>query len=240
MGVRRFIGRCNLCGGIYHKAGMSRHLESCLKTKRPLSPDCIPAFHIVVEGYYHPEYWMHLEAKVDATLRDLDLLLRRVWLECCGHMSGFTIWQSRYVAGPDEDMEMNVALNKVLAPRLRFYYTYDFGSSTNLVLRVVSKWEGSPRKVPIRILARNELPQIRCEVCGKIATRVCPNCIHSEDEAWFCDNCARKHECGEDILLPVVNSPRVGVCGYTGQRPRSIKTTILRQKFALDRIPRSG
>ena len=24
------------------------------------------------------------------------------------------------------------------------------------------------------------------------------------------------HECGQEMLLPVVNSPRVGVCGYVG------------------------
>jgi len=33
---------------------------------------------------------------------------------------------------------------------------------------------------------------------------------------WLCDECAPKHKCGEDMLLPVVNSPRVGKCGYTG------------------------
>ena len=37
-----------------------------------------------------------------------------------------------------------------------------------------------------------------------------------EGEGWVCDECAPKHKCGEDMLLPVVNSPRVGMCGYTG------------------------
>jgi hypothetical protein len=45
-----------------------------------------------------------------------------------------------------------------------------------------------------------EPPLISCEVCGKPATEVC----------------AGEHECGEEMLLPVVNSPRVGMCGYTG------------------------
>ena len=26
----------------------------------------------------------------------------------------------------------------------------------------------------------------------------------------------RNHDCGEEAILPVVNSPRMGVCGYTG------------------------
>jgi len=29
----------------------------------------------------------------------------------------------------------------------------------------------------------------------------------------------KDHERGEKMLLPVVNSPRVGMCGYTGQNP---------------------
>ncbi len=36
------------------------------------------------------------------------------------------------------------------------------------------------------------------------------------DAGWLCDSCAEDHKCGEDMLLPVVNSPRTGVCGYTG------------------------
>ncbi|MDI6903856.1 MAG: hypothetical protein QMC77_09015, partial [Methanocellales archaeon] len=57
---------------------------------------------------------------------------------------------------------------------------------------------------------------IICESCGKTATRVCTQCVWS-GEGWLCDECAGKHECGEDMLLPVVNSPRVGMCGYTGE-----------------------
>jgi hypothetical protein len=33
------------------------------------------------------------------------------------------------------------------------------------------------------------------------------------------DGCARSHEYGEEMLLPLVNLPRAGVCGYPGQDP---------------------
>jgi hypothetical protein len=62
----------------------------------------------------------------------------------------------------------------------------------------------------------NEPPSIPCMSCGKIAAQVCTECLWS-GEGWLCDECAAEHECGEEMLLPVVNSPRVGVCGYTGQ-----------------------
>ena len=67
----------------------------------------------------------------------------------------------------------------------------------------------------VQILARNNPPPIPCASCGKPATQVCTMCIYN-GEAWFCDDCTEDHECEEDYFLPVVNSPRVGQCGYTG------------------------
>jgi len=40
-----------------------------------------------------------------------------------------------------------------------------------------------------------------------------------EDKGCLCDACAKQHVCSEKRLLLRVNSPRVGVCGYTGQNP---------------------
>ena len=67
----------------------------------------------------------------------------------------------------------------------------------------------------VGILARNDPPQIKCSKCDHLATRICTECIY-EDAGWLCDDCAEDHKCGEEMLLPVVNSPRTGVCGYVG------------------------
>lgn len=222
-------GKCSFCGGTYSKAAMRKHLESCMITKKPSgSARKGNTFHIVVEGADYPEYWMHLEANADAILEDLDSFLRDTWLECCGHMSAFTIQKTRYIAGSGIDSmwvdigftlggkkDMDIALGKVLAPGLKFYHEYDFGTTTELVLKVVSEHEGAPEHKSIRILARNEPSRILCNVCGKIAALVCSECIY-KGKGWLCDKCGRKHACGEDMLLPVVNSPRVGMCGYRG------------------------
>ncbi len=37
-----------------------------------------------------------------------------------------------------------------------------------------------------------------------------------QDDDFFCDEHAEEHACEEESLLPVVNSPRMGVCGYCG------------------------
>jgi hypothetical protein len=52
-------------------------------------------------------------------------------------------------------------------------------------------------------------------VCGQEATQVCTQCIY-EDEGWLCDACVSEHKCGDEMCLPVVNTPRVGMGGYTG------------------------
>ncbi|HOV83100.1 MAG TPA: hypothetical protein PLQ01_10565 [Methanothrix sp.] len=109
---------------------------------------------------------------------------------------------------------MKVALGKVISPGMKFEHIYDFGTSTELSLKFVSAREGFAQNKAVRILARNDPPDIRCQ-CGKPATSVCSICIY-EGTGWVCDECAKEHECGEDMLLPVVNSPRVGMCGYTG------------------------
>lgn len=41
--------------------------------------------------------------------------------------------------------------------------------------------------------------------------------MYQRENPFFCETHAKRHECYNlDMLLPVVNSPRMGVCGYTG------------------------
>jgi hypothetical protein len=96
-----------------------------------------------------------------------------------------------------------------------FEHTYDFGTSTELSLKVISARQGLAQGKAVRIMARNDPPDIRCDVCGKPATGICCECS-DEVTGRVCDECGKKHECGEDMLLPMVNSPRMGMCGYTG------------------------
>ena len=218
-------GKCSLCGGSYSKTGMTKHLKSCKQRKgisetpsARRSLQKIKSLHLVVEGRDLPEYWMHLKVLTNVKLWERDNFFRDTWLECCGHMSAFTIEGIRYSSGPMEELEeedMDVALGEVFIPGLKFYYEYDFGTTSELMLKVVSEREGEIEGEPIQLLARNNPPSIPCDSCGKIATQVCTECIWS-GEGWLCDECASEHECGEEMFLPVVNSPRVGMCGYTG------------------------
>jgi hypothetical protein len=67
-------------------------------------------------------------------------------------------------------------------------------------------------------MARNEPPVIPCRACGKPATKVAAGYYYVGDGA-LCDACAKTNRNEyEDSFLPIVNSPRVGVCGYTGDQ----------------------
>jgi len=218
-------GKCLLCNSMFGKGGITKHLQSCIQknvisetTPSNRKPQNRKFFHIVVEGYDFPEYWMHLKISSDTKLKDLDRFLRDIWLECCGHLSAFEIQGIRYSSSPMAEYNekgMSRKLGDLLDPGIKFFYEYDFGTTTNLALKVVLEGEVEKRGKAIQLLSRNEPPSITCDNCKNIATQVCAQCVYS-GEGWVCDECARKHECGEDMLLPVVNSPRVGMCGYSG------------------------
>lgn len=221
-------GKCNLCGLTFAKTGMTRHLQACWG-KRTVSEEVFPGsagrkvhegrvFLIAVGSRYSSDYWMHLEVPAAAMLVVLDRFLRDIWLECCGHMSAFEINGRRYYSSAAREMagqSMNFEIGRVLAPGVKAFHKYDFGTTTELTLSVSAERKGLTDGKSIRVLARNDPPQILCQSCGKAATKVCTQCIY-EGEGWLCDECARKHDCGEDMFLPVVNSPRVGMCGYAG------------------------
>ncbi len=111
---------------------------------------------------------------------------------------------------------MQVRLDQVFHPGQTCSYEYDFGSTIELTLKAISEREVVAKKKALEILAQNNLPRVPCDVRGEPATNICTRCIY-EDQGYLCDACAKDHKCGEEMLLPIVNSPRAGLCGYTGQ-----------------------
>jgi hypothetical protein len=348
-------GVCRFCQGEFAKNRMTQHLKSCKgRVAREGDGQGQRLFHVLVEGRYRPEYWMHLEVPAVATLGDLDSFLRTTWLECCDHLSEFEIAGVSYPSYPDDgwgmgfgglslvgkegdeeneedeedeededeelpDMQevaremseqlsaefqadlrdvpvekieerlaqlfaenmppgmpaatlpalrpllgymaqslqqgtlaqdlmeagmedeeeggMDAELGEVLAVGEKFTYTYDFGSSSTLSLRVIAEREGTlpsdldeagegedeefegdeEDEVDIVVMARNEPPALVCHVCGQPASYVPSGSEYDAlAEVVLCETHANATE-EPDELLPLVNSPRTGVCGYTGE-----------------------
>lgn len=227
-------GECFLCGKTISRRSMAAHLRSCREKNEtiPKRSRKTQALHLVVEGDSAKTYWIHLEADVKATLDDLDDLLRHTWLECCGHMSAFESMKKQQPPAPlnllspfdvadfsdsnlPGDLDFSTTLGVALPPQESLQYTYDFGSSTILLIRSLSLRETKLSAGSIEIQSRNLPPEILCGMCDQPATQICTECGY-DSEGWLCDDCFEDHECDDDMALPVVNSPRVGVCAYMG------------------------
>lgn len=220
----RTRGACALCGYESSKAGVTRHLKSCPGAHDSATGKATKVWQLRVEDAYSAPYWLDVEIKQTATLADLDAFLREVWLECCGHLSAFDIGRERYGGSYGQgapggfdlgEKSMKVKVEEVLSPDLKFTHEYDFGSTTELTLKVMGEREGRIGRAPLRLLARNDAPSWTCSVCGEPATQVHTEAMYEEGNPFYCDLHAGAQE-DEWAFLPVVNSPRMGVCGYTG------------------------
>ena len=220
-------GTCYLCKKSVAKRSILKHLESCLGSQQgpaqPATQDkqrSVPAFLLKIEDKYAGVFFLVIEISGKATLTDLDQFLKNIWLECCSHMSDFTINEVIYQSYPESGEEsMDKTVQKIFTPKLAFEYTYDYGSSTELKLHIIKETTSinPTNKTMITILARNDPIPVPCTMCEKPAQFMCSECMYDEEgEGLLCAKCAKKHECGEDMLLPVINSPRAGVCAYMG------------------------
>ncbi len=218
-------GKCQLCDKTYAKNGMTRHLNSCIKktieknnetkSKKAVTKESLI---VSVEGRYNPQYWLYLEMPVKTKLITLDGFLRDIWLECCSHLSAFKIAGEFFSIDPYnefEDRDMNIPLIKVLALGEYCTYEYDFGSTTELTLKLIDVGTKVFPDNKITVLARNDEPHYRCDYCEGRAVEICMEC-YDEDKGWLCEKCLEEHTCDEEMWLPVVNSPRVGICAYMG------------------------
>ena len=235
-------GKCGFCQESFGGDQMAGHLEETCQTRkdsvqketegyfRRASKDKANRIYgLKVWAAYLPEYWIYLEMDGSAALEYLDQFLRNTWVECCDHLSCFTIDGTEYEATPfmggpapsslfgfgrPKKKSIEAPAFRIFSRGLEFHYEYDYGSTTELDLKILWEREGPRHKPVIRILSRNAPPSLPCIKCGKAGEFICPECS-GEGEA-YCKKCLRKHSCGDEMALPIVNSPRTGVCGYTG------------------------
>ncbi len=124
---------------------------------------------------------------------------------------------SSFSYSTNEEISMNIKMKQICEPGATLTYIYDFGSSTELQVKIIDKVAVSfAENEDIILLSRNAKLLIPCDQCSKFpAKHICTQCIW-DDAGWLCDKCAATHRCDEEWFLPVVNSPRAGVCAYIG------------------------
>lgn len=213
------IGKCLYCEQELARSGMTKHLAACAKRKEVIANTTAKSgknerlYHLRAQDRWG-EFFLDLEMRGPAKLVDLDSYLRDIWLECCGHLSQFSFggWRG-------EELDMDLKIEQVLHEDDELTHLYDFGTTSETLVKVVGIRQGAPTtKHPIALMARNLMPEAACIECGKPAALFCQECMIEEDTAGtLCEECAEDHP-HEDYGEPteLVNSPRLGMCGYSG------------------------
>jgi hypothetical protein len=213
-------GTCACCGEVITKRGIVKHLDKCSKRQEALSAAEVSSrpietlWHLRVQDAYDKDFWLDLEMVGTASLDKLDKYLRAIWLECCGHLSKFTIggWGGL-------DIGKARKADAIFEPGLVLRHLYDFGTTSETDIKVVGFRKGkATTKHPIVLLARNRMPEWVCQECGQPAQWLCIECVYEEDKSgYLCDEHMEEHpheSYGEP--MPLFNSPRTGMCGYEG------------------------
>lgn len=199
---------------------MARHLAACPKrgalvaaaeqSKRKSEP----LYHLRMQDAYSGDFWLDAEVRGSATLKDIDSYLRAIWLECCGHLSRFSVGGWGGV-----ELAKSRRVDAAFRGDVELTHIYDFGTSSETRIKLVGQRSGAPLSArPMFLLARNLMPEAACLECGQPATHLCMECVIELDSSgMLCAQHASSHpheDYGEPMEL--VNSPRLGMCGYTG------------------------
>jgi len=193
-------GKCYYCGKEIAKVSVIKHLKLCTKKEeyqekvKSVGKKRSNLFVLQISDKYNPkDYWIYVSVDENVTLKELDQFLRDIWVECCGHLSVFTI------DGVDYDIDakaanefnfffgkrsrgMNVKLKNVLREGLTFSYEYDFGDTTYITIKVLNKYEDYQHK-DIEVMARNNPIEYECFECKNKAYYYCYDC-----NKFYCKN----------------------------------------------------
>ena len=199
-------GNCYLCGAELGKTAMKNHLLKAHACQGD-GQDCRL---LKIEGAYDKDYWLYIEVPASSSLTVVDTFLRKIWLECCGHMSAFS--------GPGYYQIAKSSKLKEFSIGAKLLHEYDFGSTTESLITFVCKTKREGNKRGVRLLARNIPMEYPCWKCGAEADWIDVERMYEDRNPFLCDACAE--ECGAEMLLPVTNSPRMGVCGYCGEQDK--------------------
>src|SRR5258708_7359482 len=203
-------GICLYCEQEMSKGGMSKHLSACTKRWKVIEEAegekgaKAMLYHLRAQDGYSGLFWLDLEIGGPNTLEDLDYYLRGIWLECCVHMSQFSIggWRG-------DEIPMNRKIGMTFREGLELTHIYDFGSSSKTVIKYVGRREGRPTTThPIALMARNIIPESKCIECERAAKWLCQECQMKGSWGSLCDEHAKDHPCDEyGSPMPQVNSP---------------------------------
>ena len=219
----RTQSQCLGCRKTFHTKAVRNHLKSCIATaETPLGKTPKPMLLVSATAGYDDTktvYALYTLMTKNATLRDIDELLRQTWLECCLHLSSFDSVGTRFVSdGFDtglfdyDDPSFDHRAAWAIPSGTEAEYQYDMGDSTDLTVRV----EPAPEQAQAWLarhdidagdpILRNLMPEL-CDNCGQEASHfrpaevLCTGCL-PENPRPYVELLARTpphcRECGEE------------------------------------------
>ena len=198
-------GNCYQCGKTFGKTAMKNHLLKEHNTGEEES------FLLEIKSADYKDFWLYVDIPKSKKIEYIDKFLRDIWLECCGHMSRFAASYNNHG---------NIGKTRTIGTFKAgdaIYYEYDMGTPTGVEIKFIGEIKRPKQTNSVRLLARNVIPELYCAVCGKPAKFICSEYMYDPVGAMFCKTHAKKHK-HSDMMLPFVNSPRNGECGYTGDQ----------------------
>ena len=117
-----------------------------------------------------------------------------------------------------KENDMNFPLSDIMKDDLFLEHMYDMGTPTRSQWTVVANGNAS-FSGKLKVVGQNKEIKFPCigekNTCPNLATQI--RSSYMNPLTW-CDECFEKKVKEEDKedYLPVVNSPRIGDCGYTG------------------------
>ena len=204
--AEKSTGNCYICGATLGKTAVKNHLLKHYEADE----DGKACSLLKIEGTDDKQYWLYIDVPTDRTLKYVDEFLRKIWLECCEHMSEF-------IRSNHDELGMNQKIGSFPAGDT-FSHHYDFGSTTETTITVIGSVMRKPQRGIVRLLARNTPPVFQCRDCGEPADFIYAEPDDDNQFPFYCTECSEKiDEDSNYLLYPVTNSPRMGVCGYEGE-----------------------
>ena len=165
---------------------------------------------------------MYLSSLPDATLEDIDLLLKDIWMGD-DHISSFIIEGEEYTSYPDSS-GMKVRVGKVFRPGMTCTYTCNYFSPMILHLVIL---ERQPTYTPVNgsicVVARNSRISYDCDICGSKADFFCDECYHKGGTPLICKHCLLLHDCCFEQIQVIPDSPLFGIEYFAEEPDRLVR-----------------
>jgi len=191
--------KCQICNKNKGCKQILDHRFECLYNQYSNHSGQIISF--LARGNFTNEiYYMYCKIGNNTTLRKIDKFLKNKWVNCCDHLSKFYNSSNKIIKKNTKLSDINDNI---------FFYEYDYGTSTQIVITKYKKLNGTNNDDNIDIILENDNMHIPCVICKNDSKYIIYNNKNYEINT-YCET----HKIKSELMHLICNSPRVGVCGY--------------------------